>query len=561
MMNEILKLEIQTICIVHIVAIVLSIIFFMIFYMKANKDHALKSFLAMQISMIGWMIFKIFKTVSPAVVSRWWFIVAYYLCACILEVAFLEFGYSYYKGKALSNKTRWIIYLFPIIQFIVILTNPYHHLFYATYDFWGDSFGVLFYVHTLIEYVFIAVGFSYCYKMFRLRFKNKNKWYKYFISSAILIPLILNFLYITKVIHRFVFAIGIPVIFDITPIVFTWSVMVFVYATFNSDFLSLSPILKHEIVHKLDTPICVLDSSFQVNYVNEKLNKIFFGNGKKMVERILTKKDFRKLKSTEIHIDDYYLNIYINEVRTLLETQYILTFKDISPYKSVEIELSKRQNELDNSNEELKKTINTLKETSKIGARNYVARELHDIIGHSLVVTIKLLEVARLYFTRDKKLSISAISDAATSIDSGISEMNAIKNSDTLNNSYTGKLLKKDISKMLNSIKNIDLITNLHFKGTFYSIDEKTFDIIRKVCTELVTNSLKHGRAKEIFISVNIKRDDINLLVMDNGKGCSNLIKGNGLKGIEERLKLIDGTVKFSTSKNEGFMSKISINK
>jgi signal transduction histidine kinase len=66
---------------------------------------------------------------------------------------------------------------------------------------------------------------------------------------------------------------------------------------------------------------------------------------------------------------------------------------------------------------------------------------------------------------------------------------------------------------------------------------------------------------KEIFISVNIKKDEITILVMDNGIGCNKLIKGNGLKGIEDRLKLIDGTVEFITSKQEGFMSKISINK
>lgn len=561
MMKEVLKIEIAAISIVHIVSIVLSIIFFMMFYMKANKDHALKSFLIMQISMIGWMIFKIFKTVSPTVIYRWWFIVAYYLCACILEVAFLEFGYSYYKGKQLPNNIRWIVYLFPILQFVVILTNPYHHLFYATYDFGGDSFGILFYIYMLIEYVFIAIGFVYCFKMFRISFKNKNKWYKYFISSAIISPLILNFLFITKVMHKFVFTIGIPVIFDITPIVFTWSVMVFVYATFKSDLLSLSPILKHEIVHKLDTAICVLDSNFDVIYVNEKLDELFAGKGKETIEKVLSKKDFRNIKKTEMYIYDYYLNIYISEVRTFLETQYILKIKDITPYKSVELEIGERQKELDSYSEELKKTINTLKETSKIGARNYVARELHDIIGHSLVVTIKLLEVARLYFKNDKKLSMSAVEDASISISTGISEMNAIKNIGTLKNIYTGEHLKKDLSKIFFNIKNIDVKSNLHFKGVFYSIEEKTFDIIKKVCIEFVTNSLKHGKAKEIFISVNIKKSEINLLLMDNGIGCNKLVKGNGLKGIEDRLKLIDGTVEFITSKQDGFMSKISINK
>ena len=559
-MNDVLKVEIEAICVVHIVAIIISIIFIMMFYVKAHKDHALKAFLVMQMSMIGWMIFKIFKTVSPTVLSRWWFIVAYYCCACIFEIAFLEFGYAYYKGKPLPNKIRAIAYVFPIIQMIAVATNPYHFLFYSSYDFWGDSFGVLFYVHTALEYIYIGIGFTYCYKTFKLKFKDKSIRYKYFISSAIIIPLILNFLFITKIIHRVVFAIGIPVIFDITPIVFTWSVMVFVYATFNSDFINLSPILRHEIVHKLDTPICVLDSGFNVIYINDKLNDLFLGNGKKMVQRILHKIDINAQSQCEIKLDAYHLNVYLNEVQTLVETQYILTLKDITSYRTTEEELFNREMELDRSNNELEKTIKILKETSKVGARNYIARELHDIIGHSLVVTIKLLEVAKLYFERDRALSDSAIQDAITSVDEGIISMNAIKQMNTNDLNYTGEILKKDIQKMLNHIKNMNIDAKLHFKGALYSLDEKVYDVIKKTCTELVTNSLKHGEARNLFISIHIKKESVHMRVMDNGKGCNNLKKGNGLNGIVDRLELINGSVDFVTSYDEGFISNISIN-
>jgi len=558
-MTERLKLEIQTITIVHIVAIILSLIFFMIFFIRANKDHALKSYLMMQICMIGWMVFKVFKTVSPTVELRWGFIVAYYFCACLLEVAFLEFGYAYYKGKTMRLKARILIYAIASVQFIVVLTNPIHHLFYAKYDFWHDSFGVLFYAHMAIEYIFIGIGFAYCYKVFKVRLADRNIWYKYFISSAIVVPLILNFLYITKIIHKLVDAMNLPVVFDITPIVFTWSIVVFAYATFNSDFLRLNPILEHEIVHKLDTPVCVLDSRYQVIYVNERLNELFMGEGKKTVEKILLKHDLMALNKDEVYYENYYLNLDINEVISHGATQFILIINDITSYKKSEFELSIKQKELDDSNEALRKSIETLKETSKISARNFVAIELHDIIGHSLVVTIKLLEVVKLYYKKDDEICASSLSDAARSISTGISDMNALKSINSKGNIYTGERLKTNLNKMLEKMKHIDLEVKLHFKGNLYQIEEKTFDIINKICKELVTNSLKHGLPKEIFISVNITNQAINILVIDNGKGCERVIKGNGLKGIEERLKLVDGTVEFTSSGTEGFMSKIYI--
>ena len=552
-MGEVLKIEITTICIVHIIAIIISLIFLMIFYMKAKKDYALNAFLVMQASIIGWMVFKIFKTVSPTEISRWWFIVGYYFCACVFEVAFLEFIYSNYKNRPIKKQIRYLLYLISLFQFSWILTNPIHHLFYSRYDFWSDSFGILFYVHTIIEYSFIIVGFIYGCIIFKQRFIGKSYWYKTLIASAIIIPLIFNLLFITKVLHGFMQEIGVPVIFDITPIVFVFSIMVFVYATFNHEFIDLSPIMRYEIVHKLDTPICVLDSGFEVIYVNEKAKSIFGANAKRILDK--TFKNIHKSKQN-MQIEDYIFNISISKVNTLKETEYLVTLNNITDYKIVEKSIIEEQKELEYKKSELEFTIDKLKQISKAGARNYIARELHDIIGHSLVVTIKLIDVAKLYFDRDKNLSKEAVNDSLSSIKAGIHAMDNIKQK---GKNYMGIRLKKDIEKMLDRIKLSEINTRLNFKGLYYNLEEKTFDIINRICTELVTNSIKHSQAKEIFISVNIREDGINILYMDNGKGCDNLILGNGLSGIKERLRLIDGTVQYITSDGEGFMSKINI--
>lgn len=557
-MKEILKVEIATICIVHIIAIIIALVFLMMFYMRSNKDYAIKAFLVMQMSIVGWMVFKIFKTVSPTEVSRWWFIVGYYLCACIFEVAFLEFTYAYYKGEPIKKKIRIYLYILPLIQFLLILTNPLHHLFYATYHFRGDSFGNLFYVHSLIEYGFIFVGAYYGYLTFNLRFSDKKLWYKMLISSAIVVPFILNFLYITKKLNPIIRSLGIPIVFDITPIMFVFSTLVFVYATFKHDLINLSPIMRHEIVHKLDTPICVLDSSFEVIYVNEILSKAFKKDSKMVIDDYLENINVKILVNTvrEVELEHKYFNMFIKEMNTFKETQYIVTLNNITDYKAVELSIKEEQGELQLANGELGKTIIKLKKTSKIGARNYVARELHDIIGHSLVVTIKLLEVAKLYISRDKKLSTEALSNAIVSIDSGIENMNALS---IVKGSNTGGDLERDMRKMLDTISNTEIRTILNFKGVYYKLEDKVYDVIHKICTELTTNTLKHGHAKEIFLSINIRKDDIAILYMDNGVGSPDLVIGNGLRGINERLELVQGKADYITATNEGFMCKIGI--
>lgn len=74
-----------------------------------------------------------------------------------------------------------------------------------------------------------------------------------------------------------------------------------------------------------------------------------------------------------------------------------------------------------------------------------------------------------------------------------------------------------------------------------------------------MTNSIKYAEAKDIFISVTVKEKGIDILFLDNGKGCDTLVLGNGLNGIKERLRLVGGNAEFITGNNEGFMSKIRI--
>lgn len=558
MMSEGLKLEIQVISTVHIVAILLAIVFLMIFYMKAQKDSALKAFLVLQSSSILWMIFKIFKTVSPNIEARWWFIVGYYVCAIVLEVAFVEFSYAYYKGKFLAMKARKYLYILPLLQVIAVVSNPYHHLFYAHFDFWGDSFGPLFYLHTVLVYSFIAVGFTYSYKAFKVRLGNKSILHRILVSAAIVLPLVLNFFFITKLMHRFIYSLGFTVMFDITPIVFTWSTLVFVYSTFKYEFIAISPLMKHEIVHHLDTAIAVLDSSYQPIYANKKMNRLLGSDAMSILSKYLNKKTLAKEECIHI-IGGKHFRVFAKKVNSLKENQYLVTFKDISAYKDIEHELMCQQEELENSNLALSDAIRLLKHSSKIGARNYVARELHDIIGHSLVVTIKLLEVSQMYFNSDYKLSREALIDCQKTIDEGVETMSRIAFNEKMEMSFSGLQLEKDVQKLLSHVEHAGIRAKLIVRGSVDQLPRLVYQSIKKVITELITNTLKHAQAKDLFIAIHLSEEQIDLRVMDNGIGCKVFVEGNGLKGIHERLKPINGSLTVTTQEKDGFMSLISV--
>jgi len=77
----------------------------------------------------------------------------------------------------------------------------------------------------------------------------------------------------------------------------------------------------------------------------------------------------------------------------------------------------------------------------------------------------------------------------------------------------------------------------------------------------LITNSIKHGKASEIRLELINDKNSQNFYILesDNGVGSDEIIVGNGLKGIEDRIRTFNGDLTIKTKKNKGFNIKISV--
>lgn len=557
-----LKLEIFTISIWQLAALIVLLIAFVIMYMKASKTPSRKAFFMVQLAIGIWLVGKIFKTVSPNVDLRWAFIVMYYFGICMLEAAFLEFGFAYKYGRQFRNKERILVYALPVAQFILVATNPYHHLFYATYNFYRDTFGTLFYAHVLIEYIYIFTGIVLCSSKVRQQFKLKHPLYRLLIGVAVIGPIILNLLYISRVLGDFFDLIGLKIIFDVTPIVFTWSLLLFVYATFKYAFLDISPVMKHEIINKLATPVCLIDDFGRIIFSNNEMDSLLECHEcrhhmMKFIQNQLHLIRSESVSSHHLEIDHKHFLYHTKPISSIEGKRYLMVFNDMTDMENTRIGLEQAIDTLKSSNDKLNHQINVLRETSKISARNFVARELHDIIGHSLVVTMKLLEVGRLSFDGDQSLLEDSLIKAKQVTTSGIERMKEVNLHET--GDYNSRVLKKSLNTMISEIDVPEFDVKLLFKGDDLMLEEVVYDTIIKVSKELITNTLKHAQADRMMLSYKLRGERITINAMDNGIGCKTLIKGNGLNGIEERLKAVKGTAEFKTIPGEGFVSQIVI--
>lgn len=531
-------------------ALILNIVAFVIIYMKANRNNSLKLFFRVQFLLMIWLVGKILKTVSFNVEIRWFFICFYYFGIIYLAPSFIDFSFALYTEKFLNPKIRITIYAISTIEYLIIITNPLHFLFYSIYTFQKDDFGIIFYVITMINYAMLLFGVYYSSLTYKKRLKGKKSNKTNLISLSIIIPLIINVIYITGRLKPIFKSLNFH-IFDITPICYTISILIFVYTTFKYDFIRLSPIIKPEIVKIINYPLLILNKECQTVYTNTYFDKCFTEK-KQIIDDICNK------KSKIIRQDNKYYKYTIKENSKFFMGKYIVRFSDVTKYESTKNELKKETTNLIEINKKLKYQIEKLKETSYIGARTYVSRELHDILGHSLVVTIKLLEVAKLYYKTNRLRAIESLESAKTAINNGFCEMKEItKNGrfDQINSDTLGKELKG----ILRILETSDISTTFFIRGDNITINSDIYDTIKKIIIEIVTNSIKHSKASTILLSIVINENNISIQVMDNGIGCVKLKKGNGLKGIETRIELVKGTISYSSGKDEGFTYNIKI--
>lgn len=85
--------------------------------------------------------------------------------------------------------------------------------------------------------------------------------------------------------------------------------------------------------------------------------------------------------------------------------------------------------------------------------------------------------------------------------------------------------------------------------------------VVYRCLQELMVNMKKHSKAKVVSIVFKKVKKRLVIKYVDDGVGCSKEeAKRNGLLNVESRIKKIDGTFNFTTSKGNGFKATLEFN-
>jgi signal transduction histidine kinase len=97
---------------------------------------------------------------------------------------------------------------------------------------------------------------------------------------------------------------------------------------------------------------------------------------------------------------------------------------------------------------------------------------------------------------------------------------------------------------------NVDLKMN----GDFDALPDKHRTCVYRIVQEAMTNCVRHANAANIHVDVNTDGQRLHVCVRDDGRGLdpSQRHQGLGLRGIDERVRELGGTMTIASSQKEG---------
>lgn len=202
-------------------------------------------------------------------------------------------------------------------------------------------------------------------------------------------------------------------------------------------------------------------------------------------------------------------------------------------------------------NSELRATRLLLAESARVNERTRISRELHDLLGHHLTALSLNLEVAghlsegrvKEHVKQAHTLARLLLTDVREAV-SQLREGGAID-------------LEVALRPLAENVPSLDI--HMDIQAPLTMDDPERAHVLLRCAQEIITNAVRHAGARNLWIAASRNEDCIVMSARDDGHGASELIAGNGLRGMCERLRQHGGDLKIETRLQAGFSLELTL--
>jgi two-component system, NarL family, sensor histidine kinase DesK len=183
-----------------------------------------------------------------------------------------------------------------------------------------------------------------------------------------------------------------------------------------------------------------------------------------------------------------------------------------------------------------------IEQLAAVAERERIARDLHDVLGHTLSVIVLKAELAGRLIERDPQRAAQEISDVEKTARTALSEVREAIGG------YRSQGLPAEMERARNILNAANVA--LSCESTLPEVTAEAETVLCLTVREAVTNIVRHAQAKHCRMCFATTKDNyLSLMVEDDGTHAV-VNEGNGLRGMRERVQAMGG--RFSIDTHEG---------
>jgi len=187
------------------------------------------------------------------------------------------------------------------------------------------------------------------------------------------------------------------------------------------------------------------------------------------------------------------------------------------------------------TNRKLIKAQEEIEHLAKVAERERIARDLHDVLGHTLSVIILKSELAGKLLHRDPQRAGNEIREVEQISRQALSEVrDAIRG-------YRSQGLAAELAQAKTTLETAGLAVQCD-AATTVKLPAMQESVLSLALREGVTNVVRHAQARICRLRLEQHNGTCSLEIEDDGRGSSS-VEGNGLRGMRERVEMLGGTL------------------
>lgn len=202
------------------------------------------------------------------------------------------------------------------------------------------------------------------------------------------------------------------------------------------------------------------------------------------------------------------------------------------------------------ANERLRLAQEEVERLAKLAERERIARDLHDLLGHTLSVVVLKSELAQKLMPRDPVKAMQEMAEVERISRQGLAEVREAITG------YRSSGLAAEIEHVRDTLTTAGIETTIEAHQVGLAPAQES--ALTLALREAATNVIRHAGAKRCHIKFYAQDGSALMEVHDDGRG-SDAPFGNGLRGMSERIHALGGVLMRETERGTRLLIRLPL--